>query len=165
MLRQVNADAELRVSYQRDDEWIGQLIAVVTSGAFSGAGAAWFDSQSIKDPFIARLRQFPIPEVDPPTLVGGFSSRETPQKLDQCHLGISVRPYGRRGALLAHVELATEARTTPDKDQQQSVIARFLTEYEAVGIFASHLEQVLDGEREFAVLSGAANSPLIGKIK
>jgi hypothetical protein len=44
--------------------------------------------------------------------------------------------------------------TTPDNDLQQSATARFLVEYNALDEFASHLEQVLDGKREAAVLSG-----------
>ena len=75
--------AEIRVSYRPDNEWLGQLDASVTSGAFSGKGSAWFD-------------------------------------------------------------------------QQQSVTARFLTEYAATAVFASHLEAVLNGTRETAVVRGVS---------
>ena len=76
---------------------------------------------------------------------GGFCN---PERLKQCHLRIAIRPYDARGTLLV--------RATPDKDQQQSVTARFLTEYAATTVFASHLEGVLNGTRETAVLRGVS---------
>ena len=84
---------------------------------------------------------------------GGFWN---PERLKQCHLRIAIRPYDVRGALLVQVDLASEYRATPDKDQQQSVTARFLTEYAATAAFASHLEGVLNGTRETALLRGVS---------
>ena len=42
--------------------------------------------------------------------------------------------------LLVQVGLASPSRTAPDRDQQQLVTARFLTEYIALDKFASSLE-------------------------
>ena len=86
----------------------------------------------------------------------GFWSKEQSGSLDQCHLQIRVRPYNSRGTLLVQVDLATECWTSPDNDLQQSVTAQFLVEYAALGEFASHLEDVLDGKRDKAVLGGTA---------
>jgi hypothetical protein len=149
-------NAELRVAYRPDDEWCGQLDAIVKSGSFSGAGSAWFDRQSVKENFIAALHRFPISASNPPMVESGFGSKERPGTLEQCHLRIAIRPYDVRGTLLVQVDLAAESWTTPDSDQQQSVITRFLTEYAAVEVFASNLKQVLNGERDFAVLPGIA---------
>jgi hypothetical protein len=148
--------AELRVSYRPDDQWNGQLGATVRSGAFSGRGSAWFSRKRLKEIFTAQLRAFPLSETDPPVIEGGFWSKEQPGTLDQCHLRITVRPYNLRGTLLVHVDLATDSWTSPDNDQQQSVTARFLAEYETLREFASHLEQVLDGRRDEALLEGTA---------
>jgi len=143
----------LHLSYRPDDEWHGQLDAVVTSGAFTGRGSAWFSRDHLKDTFIAALREFPLSVSNPPLVEGGFWSKAKSGTLEQCHLRINVRPHDARGSLLVQVDLATESWTTPDKDQQQCVTARFLTEYAAIDAFASQLEQVLDGQREAAVLS------------
>ncbi len=132
----------------------GQLVATVRSGAFSGKGSIWVDPVYVKQAFIAALKAFPLSESDPPIIEGGFWNKETRGSLDQCHLRIAIRPYNTRGTLLVQVDLATEFWETPDKDQQQSVTARFLTEYAALPEFATSLEQVLDGECETAVLSG-----------
>ena len=143
---------ELRLSYKPDDEWVGELTAVVKSGAFSGKGSAWFDRKSLKESFVLAMRAFPLSAGDPPVIEGGFWSKE--ETLEQCHLRVAVRPYDRRGKLLVQVDLASPSRTTPDSDQQQLVTARFLTEYSALDKFASSLEQVLDGKSESAVLPG-----------
>jgi hypothetical protein len=36
---------ELELRYRPDDEWHGQLDAIVTSGEFSGKGSAWFGGE------------------------------------------------------------------------------------------------------------------------
>src|SRR3974390_1454340 len=47
--------AELRLSYKADDEWAGELTAVVKSGGFSGEGAACNNSlQPASSPSTAR---------------------------------------------------------------------------------------------------------------
>ena len=145
---------ELRLTYRPDDEWHGQLDAVVTSGAFSGRGSAWFSRDKLKDTFITALREFPLSVSYPPLVEGGFWSKAKLGTLEQCHLRINVRPHDARGSLLVQVDLATESWVTPDKDQQQCVTARFLTGYAAIDAFASQLEQILDGKQESAILSG-----------
>jgi hypothetical protein len=148
--------AELRLSYRPDDEWHGQLDAAVTSGEFSGKGSAWFDREQLKETFVAALRAFPLSTSDPPMIEGGFWSKERPGTLEQCHLRIAIRPYDARGSLVVQVDLASASWATPDKDRQQSVTARFLTEYAALDAFACHLDQVLDAKRESAVLPGVS---------
>lgn len=147
---------ELQLRYRPDDEWHGQLDAVVKSGEFSGKGSAWFGREHVKTTFVSALRAFPLSTSDLPLTEGGFWSKERPGSLEQCHLRIAIRPYDSRGTLLVQVDLATECWTSPDKDLQQSVTVRFLTEYAALEEFAANLEQVLDGKRESAVLSGTA---------
>jgi hypothetical protein len=148
--------AELQLRYRPDDEWHGQLDAVVKSGEFSGKGSAWFGREYVKETFVSALRAFPLSAKAPPLTEGGFWSKERPGSLEQCHVRIAIRPYNSRGALLVQVDLATESWASPDKDLQQSVTVRFLSEYAALEEFAAKLEQVLDGKRELAVLSGTA---------
>lgn len=149
--------AELSLRFIPDDDGLGQLVATVRSGAFCGRDSAWVNPDQVKETFIAALKVYPLSESDLPIIEGGFWTGEVPASLDQCHLRIAVRPYNTRGTLLVQIDLATEFWTTPDKDQQQSVTTRFLTEYAALPEFATSLEQVLDGDSETAVLSGLPN--------
>ena len=133
--------AELRLTWTPDYEWHGTLEGVVKSGAFCGRGYAWFDGIQLKGTFIAALRAFPPSASDPPMMGDG-------------DLRVAITPYDVRGTLLVQVYLATQSRTTPANDKQQTVTVRFLTEYAALERFASHLEQVLDGNRNEAVRYG-----------
>jgi hypothetical protein len=148
--------AELHLSYQPDDSWHGQLDAVVVSGAFAGKGSAWFDRQHLKETFIAALRVFPLAAGKLPSIEGGFWRKDNSGELEQCHLRVRIQPQDALGVLLVQVDLATVSHHNPDQDRQQSMTARFLTEYAALDAFAYELEQVLDGTREAAVLLGAA---------
>lgn len=148
---------ELQLTYWTDEEWTGQITATVKSGAFSARGSAWFDRTQVKQTFLAALRCFPFSLTDAPMLEGGFWSKENQGTLDQCHLRITIKPYNERGTLLVRVELATESWKTSDADLENRATIRFLTEYGMVDIFAQHLEEVLDGKRDVAVLKGITN--------
>ena len=147
--------AELRVTYRSDEEYTGEIIATVKSGAFSAQGSAWFDRTYVKKTFLANLRSLPLTLTNPPTIEGGFWNDRG--SLDQCHLRISVKPYNTRGTLLVHVDLASGVWKAPDADLQNCATIRFLTEYAAVMDFAEQFEEVLDGERDDAVLQGNTN--------
>jgi hypothetical protein len=145
--------SELQVTYRTDDDWTGQIIATVKSGEFSARGAAWFDRINVKQTFLAALRSFPLTAIAPALIEGGFGSKERPGSLE-CHLRIAVKPYDSRGTLLVHVDLSSEVWTTPDADLQNLATIRFTTEYAAVDRFAQEFEEVLDGKRDVAVLTG-----------
>jgi len=149
--------AELRITYRPDDDGTGQITATARSGAFSGQGSAWGNPDSVKHAFVAGLRAFPLTSASPPTVEGGFWSREKQGSLDQCHLRITIKPLNTRGTLPVHLELASEVQKTPDADLQNCATIRFLAEYEAVRGFAEQLERVLYGESEEAVLKGFTN--------
>lgn len=143
----------LRLRYRPDDEWFGEVDAVVNTDMFSGTGSAWFDRLYVKETFIAALRTYPLSKENLPLIEGGFWSSENPEKVEQCHLRIAVRPYNLSGTLLVQVDLATRSHVSPDIDLQQSVTARFLTMYSALETFARELDQVLEGHREWAMLA------------
>jgi hypothetical protein len=146
--------AELRLRYSPENEWNGELFAAVRSGAFSGEGSAWFGREQLQQNLVVPLRAFPLSASNPPMIEGGYWGEDKPRTLTQCHLRIAVRPFDSRGALLVQVDLASSSQTTPDKDLQQLVTVRFLTEYTALDTFAADVEQVLDGKSESAVLRG-----------
>src|SRR5579859_4780493 len=97
--------AELRLGYQQEDEWHGQLVAVARSREFSGRGSAWFSQQQLKT-FVRALRSYPLSASDLPMVEGGFWSKERSGSLDQCHLRIAIRQINPRGMLLVQVDLA-----------------------------------------------------------
>lgn len=146
--------SELQVAYEPDDDGTGKIIATVKSGEFSAQGAAWFNPDDVIRTFVAALRSFPLTAATPALIEGGFWSKERPGSLEQCHLRIAVRPYNSRGTLLVHVDLSSEVWTTPDADLQNLATIRFTTEYTAVDRFAREFEEVLDGKRDVAVLTG-----------
>jgi hypothetical protein len=53
-----------------------------------------------------------------------------------------------------HVDLSSEVWSTPDADLQSLATVRFTAEYTAVDRFAQELDEVLDGKRDVAVLTG-----------
>ncbi len=144
--------AELRVKYSPDDQWTGELEGVVASNGFPGRGSAWFDRTHLRTAIIPAFRAFPLSDSEPPTIEGGFWSKERQGELEQCHLRITVKQHNARGGLLVRVDVASQVWKTPDADMQQTVTARFLTDYEALRQFAEDLERVLDGALEEAVL-------------
>jgi len=145
--------SELQVAYQADDDGTGQIIATVT-GEFSARGAAWFNPIEVKRTFVTTLRSFPLTANNPALVEGGFGSTENPGNLEQCHLRIVVKPHDIRGTLLVHVDLSSEVWTTPDADLQNLATIRFTTEYVAVDRFAQEFQQVLEGGRDVAILTG-----------
>jgi len=149
--------SELWVAYQADNEWTGQIVATVTTGAFSGRGSAWFSPDKVKETFLAALQAFPLTAANPPLLEGGFWDKGQKGELEQCHLRITIKPHNSRGTLMVHVDLATEASKSPDAELQNCVTVRFLTEYGSLDSFAAQFEQVLDGKEKVALLKGTAN--------
>ena len=142
--------AELRVTYGPENDGTGELFAFARSGAFSGEGSAWVGRDM--DRFVARLRSFPLSMADPPTIEGGSWGDQG--SLNRCQLRIIVKPYNSRGTLLVHVDIAAPVNNTRELDLQNSAHVRFFAEYAAVGTFADHLEQVLGGTRQEAILDG-----------
>jgi hypothetical protein len=147
------SDAELRVTYLPDDQWLGELTAVVRSGAFSGQGTAWFSRSDLKERFVASLSSFPLSSTAPPTIEGGTGKDDD----FQSHLRVTVKPYNARGILLVQVDLVSDYRQAAIMDAPNSATIRFLTEYALVNTFAKDLHQVLDGTKERAVLKGSAS--------
>jgi hypothetical protein len=133
--------AELSVSWSPNGE-DGALDATVASGEFSGHSFARFDRRWLKDNFVAPLQAYPLSATQPPMIE------------DRGVLRIAVTPCDSRGTLLVRVDLATDARSSPDAECQHAVTVRFLTDYAAVAKFAVAFDAVLDGRRETATLRG-----------
>jgi len=145
---------QLTVRYIPDDQYIGELKVTVDSRGYCGTGVAWFDKEDLKQRFVTALRAYPLSAASLPSIESGYLSKTYPKTLDQCHVRISVRPYNTQGLLLVQTDLATEFGDTPDGDCQQTITTRFLTEYALLGAFALDLAQLLDGKRDYAVLTG-----------
>jgi hypothetical protein len=145
-------EASLRISYDQDDEWFGEIHAEVKSGYFSGNGSAWFDKGNLKSTFVTALRLCPLNPKNLPTIENGFGEDKKRGKAAQCHLRIAISPYNSRGSLLVRVDLATKVWVTEDSDMLQTVTARFRTDYPSLERFACELEEVLDGKRGVATL-------------
>ncbi|WP_138918585.1 hypothetical protein [Nitrospirillum viridazoti] len=142
--------AELTLSWSPNEDY-GILDATVRSGEFSGHGYAPFNKQRLEK-FIASLRVYPISISAPPTLEGGNWIMFSPDGQGPAELAIAIKPYNGRGAIIVRVDVTSEIRNGPDEDLQSAATVRFLTNYEALGKFASDFQAVLDGRREEACL-------------
>jgi hypothetical protein len=145
--------AELRIMHLRDEDDFGQLVATVKSGTFAGTGWAYFCREQVER-FIQSLRACPLAADHLPKIEGGYWNKEQRDKLDECHLRVAVRPFNLRGQLMVIVDLATELPTNTGRDHQQTISARFRTDYAELHVFASELLAVLEGKREDALLPG-----------
>jgi hypothetical protein len=149
--------SQLRLTMEPDDEFTVELHAEVTSSAFSGRGSAWFNPLQVRQTFVPALKAYPLPSDNPPTLVGGYGSRDDARGLpDHGYLRVIVRPHGLRGSLLVLTEIATAMQSGADDDLQQACTTRFLTSYMALDEFAATLDRLLDGKCDEAILSEVA---------
>lgn len=138
---------ELRVTYEPDDQWMGRVKVSVTSGAFSGEGAAWMNVDDLTE-LANAVQQYPLAEETPP-FEGGLGE----QKI----VRVSVKPFDALGRLLVVATLATEVwEGGVDKDLHQNVTTRFLAEYASLERFAISLRGLASGQTDVAVLEGRA---------
>lgn len=94
----------LRVVYEPEDEWHGELRAWVEANGFAGHGAAWFPRQAL-DEFCDSLSAYPLSADRPPHLQGGYWDREA-AKLTDVHLSIRVDILSPTGRLALSVVVA-----------------------------------------------------------
>jgi hypothetical protein len=135
----------LRMRFCPDNDGTGELEAHVSSDEFAGVGRAWFNVSDIAE-FAQSLRAFPLTLDHAPAIQGGYG--------EQCNLKLCVRPYDARGLLLVKVDLATRIWNADDREGQQKISARFVTEYAAVNRFADELSRLVDEKIDEAVLIG-----------
>lgn len=143
----------LRIRLIPDSDGTGELEAHVSSDEFAGVGKAYFNLSDIVD-FAGSLKKFPLSTEHPPTIDGGFGAPHP-----QCHLRLRIQPYNARGVLLVKVDLATKSWDTGDRDLQQHVSARFLTEYAPLNRFADEMRHLVDGAVDEAILIGRETGP------
>jgi hypothetical protein len=141
----------LTVLYQPEDEWYGEIIAHVESGAFAGRSSAWFSMERLRA-FGETLDTFPIVLGQEPTLAGGFWNGD--DTLDQTHVSIRIEPAGLRGELRLRAALAT-----PDwphgKSNQHGVQVAIILSYSDLAAFQRDFTALLDGKLQEACLEAA----------
>lgn len=146
----VAAMSILKLRYRPEDEWHGELLATVQSAEFSGRGAAWFGIGQLRE-FCENMERFPIPEGEGPELRGGFFN-DAGDTLDQCHLGVTITPYGHLGRLRVAVELATPVWKSAEQELRHKMYAEFPVNYSDLETFRLSLIGMLDGQRQEALL-------------
>lgn len=85
----------LRLIYRPEDEWHGELSAVVESDGFGGRGAAWFEIEQLRE-FCRLTGRYPIASGEEPLFSGGIFEEEG-GALEQCYLCVRLSPHDRRG--------------------------------------------------------------------
>lgn len=140
----------LRLLYEPEDEWHGQLHAHAEAFAFSGRSSAWFGRGDLVN-FGRQLGAYPLP-AHPTTIAGGVgvSSEGLPRDV---HVSLTIAPFDAKGGLLVRVELACDPPVPPGADCEQRVRLCFVTDYASLNRFRVALGPMLDGDAE-AVLVG-----------
>lgn len=146
----------LRLTYEPEDEWHGQLHAFAQTPDFTGRSTAWFSRDALIN-FSRSLDQYPLPLNEPAAIYGGLGT-VTVDRPEKVLVGLTIAPAGVAGKLLVRVELTSEPAVVHSTEVQQSAFLCFLTEYAALDRFRSALGPMLDSGVE-ALLKGACVDP------
>jgi hypothetical protein len=143
----------LRVSYERDTDGTGRLVAAVSAEGFSGVGSAWFSETELIE--FARLlgETYPLPPQGLPKLQGGYWSGSDPPTLEQPHVELRFYPIGSLGKIGCRVRLGMPREAFERPEQQSSVEVELVTSYEQAGAFARALAAVAQGQEREAILA------------
>ncbi|MGO4388469.1 hypothetical protein AB4Y85_13125 [Microvirga sp. 2YAF29] len=142
----------LRLTYEPDDEWHGELHAIAHASDFIGSGSAWFSRESLIG-FSRALGQYPLPAHAPVAIFGGVGAIAA-DRPGHIQIGITIAPADITGTLLVRMELATDPlKATHRSEPQQSAVLCFITEYAALDQFRIALASMLDAGTE-AILRG-----------
>lgn len=141
----------VRLTFQPDNEWSGELSAEAKISGFAARGSAWFDRSNIEE-FFDRLSQYPLADADRVELIGGVGIRPDGVP-EHVRLRLSISPFGSRGLLLVQVDLSEETLLSGPSDLVQSASLKFITTYGAVDRFRSSSGSLLEGGAE-AILFG-----------
>lgn len=144
----------LRLEFEPEDKWHGELFATVSAQSFAGAGSAWFSTSTLRD-FAAAASAFPLSVERPPTLSGGLGGSATQPPQDT--VTIRLDQHDARGAVRVTVQLATEIWESTERDLARAVTARFLVTYSDLSRFSLALTDLLDGRTSEAVLASTPN--------
>jgi hypothetical protein len=141
----------LRLTYEPEDEWHGELHAFVQTPDFSGRSSAWFNRDALIS-FSRSLDQYPLPSHEPVGIYGGLGTVSL-DRPEEVLLGLTIASVGLKGELLVRVELASDPAMARRAEVQQSALLCFLTEYAALDRFRNALGPMLNGDVE-AILKG-----------
>jgi hypothetical protein len=134
--------SELRLIYEPEDGWHGQLHAFAEADGYAARGTAWFTRDALIG-FSRALTQYPLPSHAPVAISGGVGAMAA-DRPEHVHVGLSITPAGVRGMLLVCVELASDSTVEVDADVQQHALLCFPTEYAELDRFQTALGAMLD---------------------
>ncbi len=143
--------SRITLKYVPEDEWHGEMLASVDSAGYSGSGAAWFSIKQLRS-FGVALDTFPIFADAPISLAGGFWKAD--DTIDQTHVGISISPYDRVGALVVSVQLSTPTWDGARHDMHHAVVAHLRTDYACLAGFRNSFLALIEGRSDVAELKG-----------
>jgi hypothetical protein len=138
----------LRLTYEPEDEFHGELSAHAEISGFSAQSSAWFNRDVI-EAFAAELANHPLSSDTPAALFGGVWDGEDKAMPSEIHLGILIAPHSAAGELYVELSLAAS-----DNDCLQRAALCFTTEYASVDQFRTALIRMLDDPDTEAVLTG-----------
>jgi len=145
----------LRVRFLNEGDRTGKLLARAEADGFSGESGAYFGVEELES-FAKALQEFPLPAHDRRrSIASGFGSKQTPNELEQEHLGISVYPVDmKRGYVGVQVRMATAVWPDMRPESKKQATVELLTTYEPLAKFSKDLVAVLRGSLNEASLEG-----------
>lgn len=149
----MESQGRLSLRFEDDGDGTGKLLAQAASGGFSGEVGAWFSISELQS-FAEAIGMFPIPETNPPSIVGGFWKKDGSGDLEQQHLVLKVYPIDRKGHLGVQIKIATELWDDARPESQHKVELEIVTSYEPLAKFARDLKALAEGRIKDAILEG-----------
>jgi hypothetical protein len=126
----------------RDTDGTAVMAAEAACGAFAGSSSAWFaDDEVVR--FAEELLLYPLDEGRPVHLSGGYSADGA--LAGEEHVGLTVRPVGRRGQVGVTVHLATPSDQHDLVEGVGDVRVVLPVSYEGLRRFATELRDLVAG--------------------
>lgn len=120
-----------------------ELFVNLNISSFSGEGNAFFSRKDL-DKFIESISKYPLDEINPPVLTGGYWSPGG-ERVEQENVGISFIPNGNRGQIELIIRLAVPFGENQMKTKY-GCFASIETTYADVSSFAEHFRALINKE-------------------
>jgi hypothetical protein len=140
----------LKLQLASDDDGTGELFADFESNGFAGHGSAWFDLVDLAKTAM-QFEQYPLPNVPPVCLAGGYWNSDKPATLKEEHLHISAYPSNSRGGIGVRIRSAYEA-TMDGRASLHIASVELRASYEQMSHFSKSLVALARGEVKEVVL-------------
>jgi hypothetical protein len=133
----------LRLRIRDDDDGLVELVAEFATHGFAGNGSAYIVLANLAEQ-AEKFAEYPLRSNQLVKLEGGYWDKETPSKLNEEHLHISIFPTNLRGDLVLLIRVGIPKDDSPGL--RYSAAAELRTNYEDLAQFSKNLVSLANGE-------------------